>query len=322
MFRLIGGYDDMTILTATNQRVQFYMTYTKEKPTTAAKYKRLASLQETLLHNGKMLDEVFPTKQLAVLDFVLYLTSGSGIAKVGADTLAAKCGVSTRTVYNAVKALKNTGEFIIARLIKSKGGVGKYIFVDKKHVNFTEIMREVFALSDVNIAKQFAEQNSIEAVAPVGLEGNKSSFNLNIFSIKQEKENYISDNELIKQSIEEEQIEKNRAYVEQYASNPLQISFYDVLSVMPYDSSIHCLKHVLALRIGSDCDIKRFIIAKKVIHSIAMRINEGYEFNNIVATFSAALNNALNYKKVINEDSMPTYKVPVVSFYDWLENRN
>jgi len=183
-------------------------------------------------------------------------------------------------------------------------------------------MREVFALSDVKIAKQFAEQDSIKVVEPVDLEDNKSSSNLNIFSLKQEKESYISDNEIIKQSIEEEQPEKTREYVEQYASNSFQVSFYDVLNEMPYDSSILRLKHVLALRIGSDCDLKRFTVAKKVIHGIAMRISEGYEFNNIVATFSAALNNALNYKKVIIEDSKPTYKVPVVSFYDWLENRH
>lgn len=313
----------MTILTATNQRVQFYLTYTTEKPTTIAKRKRLAAFKESLQDRGSMLDEVFPTKQLAVLDHILYITSGAGIAKVGADKLAEKCHVSQSTVYNAVRALKETGEFIIARLIKSKGGAGKYIFVDKKHANFKEIMREVFAFSDVKINKQFAEQKITKPIESVSLNCEKQTSNLNIFyNSKQEKEIYISDMAKIKKSIEKETSEPTREYVEQYASNSFQIAFYDVLNAMPYDSSIQVLKHVLALRIGSDCDIKRFNIAKKVIHSIAMRINEGYEFNNLVSTFTAALENAVNYKHVIYSESNVKYKAPAVTFYNWLDKRD
>lgn len=306
----------MTTLTATNQRVQFYITHTTDKPTTRAKYKRLESFKESLLKNGVMLDELFPAKQFEVLDRILYLTSGSGITKVGADKLAEKCGVSTSTVYNAVKALKKTNQFVVARLIKSKGGAGKYIFIDKKHANFTEIMREVFALSDAKIKEQFKEQDFDKGLEPVSVEGNNQSSNLYISS-KHEKENYISDNEIIKQAIEEEQPENPREYVEQYASNPLQVAFYDVLSVMPYDNAINSVKHVLALRIGSDCDMKRFNLAKDVVHSMAIRINDGYVFNNVVATFSAALKNALNYNKTI----VQTSKKAPVPFYDWLKER-
>lgn len=312
----------MTILTATNQRVQFYLTYTTEKPTTIAKRKRLIAFKESLQERGLMLDEVFPLKQLAVLDRILYITSGAGIAKVGADKLAEKCDVSPSTVYNAVRALKETGEFIVARLIKSKGGAGKYIFVDKKHANFKEIMREVFAFSDVKINKQFVEQKMTEDFEPLSIKDEKQTSNFNIFyNSKQEKEIYINDMEIIKKSIEQETGRSTREYVEQYASNSFQIAFYDVLNVMPYDSSILRLKHILALRIGSDCDIKRFNVAKKVIHSIAMRINEGYEFNNLVATFTVALENAVNYKNVINLESNVKYKAPAVKFYNWLDNR-
>lgn len=313
----------MTILTATNQRVQFYLTYTREKPTTIAKRERLATFKESLQDQGTMLDELFPSKQLMVLDHILFITSGAGIAKVGADKLAEKCGVSQSTVYNAVRSLKDTGEFIVARLIKSSGGVGKYIFIDKQHANFREIMREVFALSDVQFNKQFVEQKNLEAVVPVSVKDEKQTSNLNIFyNSKQEKENYICDIEQIKQSIEKEQTEPTREYVEQYASNSFQIAFYDVLNDMPYDSSIQRLKHVLALRIGSDCDVKRFTTAKKVIHSIAMRINEGYEFNNLVSTFTAALENAVNYKNVIYSESNAKYKAPAVTFYNWLDKRD
>lgn len=313
----------MKILTATNQRVQFYLTYTKEKPSTAAKRKRLEVFKDALQDQGAMLDELFPSKQLSVLDHILFITSGAGIAKVGADKLAEKCGVSQSTVYNAVRSLKDTGEFIVARLIKSSGGVGKYIFIDKQHANFREIMREVFALSDVQFNKQFVEQKNLESVEPVSVKDEKQTSNLNIFyNSKQEKENYICDVEQIKQSIEEEQTEPTREYVEQYASNSFQIAFYDLLNTMPYDSSIQRLKHVLALRIGSDCDTKRFVMAKKVIHGIAMRITDGYVFDNVVATFTSALKNALNYKNVIDSESKAKYKAPEVSFYNWLDNRN
>lgn len=69
---------------------------------------------------------------------------------------------------SAVKALKQTGEFIVARLIKTQGGAGKYIFIDKKHADFKEIMSEVFSLSDYQIAElnaeQFAEQKKTESL--------------------------------------------------------------------------------------------------------------------------------------------------------------
>lgn len=313
----------MTTFTATNQRVQFYLNYTTERPTTAAKRKRLEMFKDVLQDQGAMLDELFPSKQLAVLDHILFITSGAGIAKVGADKLAKSCNVSRSTVYNAVKALKETGEFIVARLIKSKGGAGKYIFVDKKHANFKEIMREVFAFSDVKFNKQFVEQKMTETFGPVSIKDEKQTSNLNIFfNSKQEKEIYINDMKIIKESIEKERKEPTREYVEQYASNSFQIAFYDVLNSMPYDSSILRIKHVLALRIGSDCDIKRFNVAKKVIHSIAMRINDGYEFNNLVATFTVALENAVNYKNIIDSESKIKYKKPKVTFYNWLDNRD
>lgn len=309
-------------LTATNQRVQFYLTYTTEKPNTAAKRTRLAALTKSLQEQGIMFDEIFPSKQLSVLDQILYITSGAGIAKVGADKLAEKCGVSKTTVYNAVRALKETGEFVVARLIKTSGGAGKYIFIDKRHFNFKEIMREVFTLSDAKICELFVGQKNEETVGAVSVdEENKGSNFINI-NLKQEKDNYISDIENIKRSIETEVSIPTREYVEQYASNPFQIAFYDLLSEIPYDSSILRLKHVLALRIGSDADIKRFNTAKNIIQSIAIRISDGYEFENIVAAFTAALKNAVNYEKIIKVESKPKNRVSRVTFYNWLEDNN
>jgi len=314
----------MTTLTATNQRVQFYLNFTTEQPSTSAKRKRLESLKTTLEERDIMLDEILPHKQLAVVDRIIYLTSGAGIAKVGSDKLAEKCEVSQRTVTSAVKALKQTGEFIVGRLIKTKGGAGKYIFVDKKHENFREIMREVFSLSDYKfaqlISEQIAEQEIIESVETVSENEEKISSNYNISFIKQEKEIYISDiTNAIKDVIEEE-IVPSREYVEEYASNKLQIEFYDLLDGLAYPKYIDSVKHILALRIGSDCDLKRFIKAKNIVHSISMRILEGYQFNNIPATFTAALINSQSYE-VPPVKIKPIYSKRTVPFYNWLNER-
>ncbi|WP_390283356.1 hypothetical protein [Ureibacillus sp. GCM10028918] len=271
-----------------------------------------------------MLDEMFPHKQLAVVDRIIYLTSGAGIAKVGAEKLAEKCEVSKRTVTSAVRALKETGEFIVGRLIKTKGGAGKYIFVDKKHPNFREIMREVFSFSDYKFAQltaeQIAEQEIIKSVEAVSSNEENERPNINIYSTKQEKNKYVSNiANAIKDSIEEEST-PSREYVEEYASNSLQIEFYDLLNGLAYPRPIDAVKHVLALRIGSDCDIKRFVKAKNIVHSISMRILDGYEFDNIPAAFTAALTKSESYE-VPPIKAKPTYSKRSVSFYNWLNER-
>lgn len=314
-------------LTATNQRVQFYLTYTTERPSTSAKRSRLNALRLSLEERNIMLDEAFPNKQRDVLDHILYITSTAGIAKVGADKLAERCGVSIRTVTSAVRALKDSGEYIVARLIKSRGGAGKYIFVDKKHDNFREIMREVFSLSDYKLAQlnaeQIAEQNLNESVEAVSLEDEKQSPNLNIsYNSKQVKDKYVSEvTNAVKEEIEKKSA-PSREYVIEYASNPYQIAFYNVLDSMPYQNSIKSVQHVLALRIGSDCDAKRFSKAKSIIHSIAMQIADGYVFDNIVATFTAALEKAVQYDVIAPVPSdKRTAQTPKVSFYNWLKIR-
>lgn len=322
----------MKTLTATNQRVQFYLTYTTERPSTSAKRSRLNAFRLSLEERNIMLDEAFPNKQRDVLDHIIYITSAAGIAKVGADKLAERCGVSVRTVTSAVRALKESGEYIVARLIKSHGGAGKYVFVDKKHDNFREIMREVFSLSDYKLAQlnaeAIAEQNepktSSESLVQQGLEGEKQTPNLNIsFISKQVKNKYVSEvASAVKEEIEKKE-EPNREYIVEYASNPYQIAFYDVLNSMPYQNSIKSVQHVLALRIGSDCDAKRFSKAKDIIHSIAMQLSDGYVFKNIVSTFTAALEKAVQYEVIA---PVPTDKrtaqTPKVPFYNWLKERD
>lgn len=313
----------MKTLTATNQRVQFYLTYTKERPTTALKRERLRQLEANLNDRDVMMDELFPHKQADVLDHILYIIAAAGIAKVGSDKLAERCGVSVRTVMSAVKALKSTGEFIVGRLIKTGGGAGKYILVDKKHPNFREIMREVFSLSDYKLAELLAEENAcqkqVQSLEAVSVESDNVSSNLNIFFIsKHEKHKYLSEDIDAIQAAIEENTEPSLEYVKTYATNKRQIAFYELLEAIPYPNQVKAVRHVLALRIGSDCDDKRFYEAKNAIHSISMQILEGIQIDNVVAAFTGLLDKRMSY-------NVPKSNVPVdvrpVPFYDWLEER-
>lgn len=205
----------MKTLTATNQRVQFYLTYTTARPTTEIKRKRLNALKQSLEERNVMLDELFPRKQRDVLDHILYITSASGISKVGTDKLAERCDVSEGTVWNAVSRIKTlTDDFVVGRLEKSTGGLGKYIFVDKKHPNFREIMREVFSISDYKFKQlfeePFVERNLTESLDTTSVEGeNRSSNSIISLSFKTRSKNNIyldnkSEKEAIKESIDRE----------------------------------------------------------------------------------------------------------------------
>ncbi|MGQ0423241.1 cytosolic protein, partial [Bacillus sp. HC-Mk] len=102
---------------------------------------------------------------------------------------------SDRTVNATVRALKETGEVIVAGLADGKN---KYVFVLKMHPNFTAIMKEVFYIDTEQIAElnagQVAEQKNTKAIEAVGLETEKTSSNYNnsinsFNSLKQEKNN-------------------------------------------------------------------------------------------------------------------------------------
>lgn len=317
----------MKTLTVTNKRVQFYLTYSTEKPGTALKKQRLKQLEGELEKQNIMIDELFPAKQLQVLDYLLYITSGTGIAKVGAERIAEKCGCSVRTVYSAVKALKQTNEFIVARLIKSRGGAGKYVLVDKKHSHFNEIMAEVFMLSAEKIAQlnteQIAEQsapkNTAEHLMYQSFGGNNKTSNLNNY-LKHTKEIYIS--ESIKNEIEKEN-NNCKEYLLEYTSNSYQIGLYDFLTNFPLPKSMDEIKGLLALRIGSNATIKTFTRAKSLIVEMAKRIQNGYQYENIIAAFTTGLAKAMQYDIPIEfvEEKTQDKKVSSVKFYDWLNIR-
>ncbi|RPJ93996.1 hypothetical protein CW357_17750, partial [Rummeliibacillus sp. TYF005] len=170
---------------------------------------------------------------------------------------------------------------------------GKYVIVDMKHENFKEILKEVFLMSDDKIAHQFAHQKSEKStgkalVQQQSIDENKSS-NLTIFKTSNTNNNIYK---AIQQDIEEDVLKNNnREYVEKFA--------------------------VLALRIGSDATSKTFVKAKGLIVHMALRINEGYTYDNMVAAFTKGLYNAMQYKSV-KPATVESKEVPAFVRFDWL----
>lgn len=323
----------MTTYAANNQRVQFFINCSTKytaKEIKDAKYQRLKTLEEDLFQQNIFMSELFPSKQFLILEQIIYwINKNDGICKFGTDKLIQSIqdnidvSVSVRTVRNAIKALKLTNQFIVTRLQSNRCNNGKYVIVDMKHENFKEILKEVFLLSDDKIAHQFAhqktEKNSDKVlVQQQSIDGNKSS-NLTIFKTSNTNNNIYK---AIQQDIEEDVLKNNnREYVTKFATNDYQVKFYDLVDMMPFPEQIMENKAVLALRIGSDATSKTFVKAKGLIVHMALRINEGYTYDNVVAAFTKGLYNALQYQS-IQQPVNTSAEVPVVSHYNWLKKSN
>ncbi|MED1305685.1 HTH domain-containing protein, partial [Bacillus pacificus] len=157
----------------------------------------IEAIRQRINANNQSFERLFParSKRKDVMDHIIYLLSGNGICKISAETLASKADCSVRTVNTTVRALKQTGEVVIAGLADGKN---KYVFILKMHSNFTTIMKEVFYIDTEQIAElnaeQVAEQKNTKTIEAVGLETEKTSSNYNnpinsFNSLKQEKNN-------------------------------------------------------------------------------------------------------------------------------------
>lgn len=317
-------------LTATQKRTQFYMTYSGNKPNRSVKENRLKQLEEDLVQQNIFMDELFPQKQFLVLEQIAFWLSANGLCKVGTDTLEEKLGVSVRTVRNAIKAIKSTNQFVVGRLQSTKSNCGKYIIVDKKHENFKSIMKEVFLLSEASFAQLNAQQNAqqkmLKDIDMIGLKHENKSPNLSLSfnNLKQAINNkYIHSFDMleaIKRETESQQpktAEEQRTLLLTYTDNEYQRLFFDFLQSMPYPSIVRENAYKLALRMGSDADKERFFAAKEVIHNISLDM-ESNHFDNVVAVFTTALLNRLEYPSIqpVNQHVRTTNKGV---FYNWLE---
>ncbi|RPJ93938.1 hypothetical protein CW357_18060, partial [Rummeliibacillus sp. TYF005] len=68
---------------------------------------------------------------------------------------------------------------------------------------------------------------------------------------------------------------------------------------------------------GSDATSKTFVKAKGLIVHMALRINEGYTYDNVVAAFTKGLYNAIQYKPI--KIATVSKEVPVFAHYNWLK---
>lgn len=138
----------MTILTAYNQQVQKWTA-------PPVKSKKMIRLTTFMAKFEGIFEAVFTDAKKAVLDEILYLTSNSGIATITGKRLKEKTGYGMTTIRAAVKALKESEQFIVAQT--ANGRAGAYIFIDKEHENYPLIMKDLF---DIDIEPIFFETES------------------------------------------------------------------------------------------------------------------------------------------------------------------
>lgn len=317
-----------TLLTAYNKDVQRFINYA-ERCSTRLKKNIMTAIEETVLKTGISFESLFParTKRKAVLDEILFLLSGPGICKVESKTLAKKVGCSVRTVFDAVKNLKETGEVLVCGLADGKN---KYVFVLKSHSNFESIMKEVFFIENSEqIIGHIAEQGDAENVdTTASNEGKTSPNHSNLINLKQER-SYIQDS--IENDIQESKENPviTRDKLSSYTANVNQLMFFDSIIDHPFPQEIKDKAGILALRIGMECDVKRRIHAYQLLVKIASNMADGVVIHNVVAVFTEGLDKPLDRYKDIREQklinakkTMKARRVKPVPFYNWLIERD
>ncbi|MDJ0333554.1 cytosolic protein [Planococcus sp. S3-L1] len=313
----------MTLLTAYNQDVQRYFqgSYCNK----IRKETILSTIEEKVFEMGKSFSHLFPNKRKQVLDEIIYLLSGMGICKIGAEKLAEKVGCSTRTVKSAVASIKETDQLIVGRL--ADGKAGKYIFVYKEHPNFNQILKEVFFLDSLPetppiappSAPLVAPLQNAESVETVSLEGQKTSSNhINSFNSLQEKDIIQA---VIEKDVQDSSQNRDemRKKLQTYDANEYQLMLFDRIMTFPFPESIKTVAGTIALRVGMDCDAKKVIQALKLLNKMAINMINGVEIRNIVAVFSEGMMNQ-RYVMVPKPIVQPP-TVPKAPFYNWLEDR-
>lgn len=145
----------MPTYTTTNDKVQYYLTYSSKRASKHRKIQRMNSISKSLETVGVYLDELFQRKSIRVLDEIAYLTTICGVIKIGAEKLAELAQTSVRTVYSAVKTIKQHKE--LGFLVGYLKSTHKYVFVDLKASNAPELLKDIFGLTDAQIAECFAD---------------------------------------------------------------------------------------------------------------------------------------------------------------------
>ncbi|MED2750141.1 cytosolic protein [Bacillus thuringiensis] len=323
----------MKKLTAYNTDIQKYMQ--QNRLSTQKKNEIIGAMRKRIDDTNQSFESLFPSqsKRKGVMDHIIYMLSGNGICKISAETLASKADCSVRTVTDAVRALKQTGEILVAGLADGKN---KYVFVLKMHPNFTTIMNEVFFINTDQItelnAEQVAEQKKPETVEAVNLKDEKTSSNYNnsinsFNSLKQEKNNdKVSLMESIEIELKEAQndIQKEFERIHVYYVNEYQEMMYHTIKAGTYHPVLKTNASIIGLRVGSNCDKSRFLLAFNALGKIDRFLKKnGTLTDSVQALFSRVyldnikLSKAPKKANTSNSDASKSHtKVP---FYNWLE---
>jgi len=324
----------MKKLTAYNSDVQKYMQ--QNRLNTQKKYEIMDAMRKRVDDANQSFECLFPSrsKRKDVMDYIIYLLSGNGICKISAETLADKADCSVRTVTDTVRALKQTGEILVAGLADGKN---KYVFVLKTHPNFTTIMKEVFYINANQIAErtaeQVAKQKNPETVEAVGLKDEKTSSNytnsINSFnSLKQEKNNdKVSLMESIEIELKEAQndVKKEFERVHTYFVNEYQEMMYHTIKAGTYHPILKTNASIIGLRVGSNCDKNLFHLAFNALGKIDRFLKRnGTLTDSVQALFSRVYSDNIKLstapKKAHTGSSDIHNQESSFIFYNWLED--
>ncbi|MBG9830454.1 HTH domain-containing protein [Bacillus wiedmannii] len=324
----------MKKLTAYNADVQKYMQ--QNRLSTQKKNKIIDAMRKRVDNTNQSFESLFPSrsKRKDVMDHIIYMLSGNGICKISAETLASKADCSVRTVNAAVRALKQTGEIVVAGLADGKN---KYVFVLKMHSNFTTIMNEVFFINTEQIAErnaaQVAEQKKDETVEAVRIETQKTSSNYtnsinSLHSLKQERNNdRVSLMESIEIELKEVQndVQKEFERIHTYFVNEYQEMMYHTIKAGTYHPTLKANASIIGLRVGSNCDKSLFHLAFHALGKIDRFLkNNGILTDSVQALFTKIYSDNIKLSRMRKKSHTISSDVhnkekPFI-FYNWLED--
>ncbi|MBG9501339.1 cytosolic protein [Bacillus thuringiensis] len=324
----------MKKLTAYNADVQKYMQ--QNCLSTQKKNKIIDAMRKRVDDTNQSFESLFPSrsKRKDVMDHIIYLLSGNGICKISAETLADKADCSVRTVNAAVRALKQTGEIVVAGLADGKN---KYVFVLKMHSNFTNIMEEIFYINAEQIAErnagQVAEQKNDETLETVRIETEKMSSNYtnsinSSNSLKQEKNNArVSLMESIEIELKEAQNDAQKEFerIHTYFVNEYQEMMYHTIKAGTYHPTLKANASIIGLRVGSNCDKSLFHLAFNVLSKIDRFLkNNGILTDSVQALFTKVYSDNIKLSRMrkkshTSPSDVHNKKTPIL-FYNWLED--
>lgn len=319
-----------TFLTAYNQDVQRFIRTAES--TSISKESIYKAIEEKVFSTGESFSRMFPNRQRQVLDEVVYLTRSTGVWTIGRDKLAERAGCGVRTVASAVKAIKDTGLFLVARLANQRAG--KYIFVLKSHPNFQRILKEVFfveestEIEDIahHSAPQIAPLQNPESLVAVRTNSEKQDSNDLNHSSKQERDiicNAIESD--LQNAMDDEQEAK---HVDDYFISEYQHEVYKYIrSNDDLHDSIQKAAPILGLRTGSNATRYSAVKAIQAIIKIdGFLKREGVARESIAALFDKIYKHGVNmdeYEKNHrkNHPVSEQQNRPKFHFYNWLEIR-